>query len=171
VKSAQSGKSAVKTGVSMAAQYTFRAVIEDAGNGGAFVTIPFNVEQTYGKKRVKVLATIEGVAYRGSLVRMGGECHLLPVLKEIRQQTGKSIGDEIEVTVEEDTQPRQVAVPADLIQALAADSTAQDFFEQLSYTRQKEYVQWIEQAKRPQTGQSRIVKTVEMLKQGKREHE
>jgi bifunctional DNA-binding transcriptional regulator/antitoxin component of YhaV-PrlF toxin-antitoxin module len=155
----------------MMAQYTFRAVIEDAGNGGAYVTIPFDVEETFGKKRVKVLATIEGVAYRGSLVRMGTECHLLPVLKEIRQKIGKAIGDEIEVTVEEDTQPRQVAVPADLTQALAADSTVQAFFARLSYTHQKEYVQWIEEAKRPQTRQSRIVKMVDLLTQGKREHE
>ena len=154
----------------MPPKHTFRAVIEDAGNGGAFVTIPFDVEQAFGKKRVKVLATIQGVPYRGSLVRMGGECHLLPVLKDIRRQTGKSIGDEIEVTVEEDTQPRSVTVPPDLGQALAVEPAAQAFFGQLSYTHQKEYVQWIEEAKRPQTRQTRITKTVEMLKQGKREH-
>jgi len=155
----------------MAAQYTFRALIEDAGNGGAYVCIPFDVEQAFGKKRVKVLAIIEGVPYRGSLVRMGTECHLLPVLKEIRQQLGKAIGEEIEVTVEEDTLPRQVVVPADLAQALATDTTAQAFFERLAYTHQKEYVKWIEEAKRPETRQARIIKTVEMLKQGKREHE
>ena len=101
MKSAQSGKSAVKIGVSMAAQYTFRAVIEDAGNGGAYVCVPFDVEQTFGQKRVKVLATIAGVPYRGSLVRMGTTCHLLPVLKEIRQCTGKWIGDEVEISLEE----------------------------------------------------------------------
>lgn len=155
----------------MAAQYTFRAVIEDAGSsGGAFVTIPFDVEQTFGQKRVKVLATIAGVPYRGSLVRMGTACHLLPVLKEIRQSTGKSIGDEVEVTIEEDLAPRLVIVPPDLQQALSADPAAQAFFTRLSYTHQKEYVQWIEEAKRAQTRQSRIAKTVEMLKLGKREH-
>ena len=155
----------------MSQKHTFRAVIEDAGNGGAYVSVPFDVEQAFSKKRVKVLAVIEGVPYRGSLVRMGTECHLLPVLKEIRQQIGKAIGDEIEVTVEEDTQPRQVTVPTDLQQVLDADPVAQAFFERLSYTRQKEYVQWIEEAKRPQTRLSRLEKTVEMLKQGKREHE
>jgi hypothetical protein len=155
----------------MATQHTFRAVIEDAGNGGAYVSVPFDVEQVFGKKRVKVLAKIEGVPYRGSLVRMGTECHLLPVLKEIRQQIEKSIGDEIEVTVEEDTQPRQVAVPPDLQQAMTADSVALVIFERLAYTHQKEYVQWIEQARRPQTRVARIAKTVEMLKQGKRQHE
>jgi hypothetical protein len=155
----------------MAAQYTFRAVIEEAGNGGAYVTIPFDAEQAFGKKRVKVLAIIEGVPYRGSLVRMGTEHHLLPVLKAIRQQTGKAIGDEIEVTVEEDTLPRQVAVPADLAQALESDASGKDFFQRLSYTHQKEYVAWVEEAKRSETRQARIIKTIEMLKQGKREHE
>ena len=154
----------------MPSKHTFRAVIEDAGGGGgAFITIPFDVEQTFGKKRVKVLATIEGISYRGSLVRMGGACHLLPVLKQIRQQSGKSIGDEIEVTVEEDSQPRQVVVPIDLQQALEANPDVQAFFARLSYTHQKEYVQWIEEAKRPQTRQARIAKAIEMLKQGKRE--
>ena len=151
----------------MSPSHTFRATIQDAGDGGAYVNVPFDVEQVFGKKRVKVLASIDGIPYRGSLVRMGGECHLLPVLKEIRQQLGKSIGDEIEVTVEEDVQPRQVSVPDDLRQALEAESAAQAFFEKLSYTHQKEYVQWVEEAKRPETRQLRIIRTLEMLRQGK----
>jgi hypothetical protein len=94
----------------------FHAVIEDAGSGGAFVTVPFDVEKMYGKKRVKIIAFfIEGESYRGSLVRMGGTCHLLPVLKEIREKTGKNIGDEIEI--EEDTEPRVVEVPQALKEA------------------------------------------------------
>jgi hypothetical protein len=154
----------------MPSSHTFRAKIEDAGGGGAFVSVPFDVEQAFGKKRVKVLATIEGVPYRGSMVRMGSECHLLPVLKEIREQIGKTFGDEIEVTVEEDTQPRQIVVPDDLRLALEAEPAAYTFFEKLSYTHQKEYVRWVEEAKRAETRLSHIQKTIEMLKQGKREH-
>lgn len=150
--------------------HTFRAIIEDAGGGGAFVSVPFDVEKAFGKKRVKVLATIEGVPYRGSMVRMGSECHLLPVLKEIREQIGKTFGDEIEVTVEEDTQPRVVSVPDDLRLALEAEPAALAFFEKLAYTHQKEYVRWVEEAKRAETRLSHIQKTIEMLKQGKREH-
>ena len=153
----------------MSPKHTFRAVIEDAGNGGAYVSVPFDVEQVFGKKRVKVLASIEGIPYRGSLVRMGTECHLLPVLKEIRLRLGKAIGDEIEVTVEEDTQPRTVTLPPDLQQALEADPQAASFFAALAYTHQKEYVQWIEEAKQAATRQRRIHKAIEMLKQGKRE--
>jgi len=153
----------------MPPSHTFHAVIEDAGGGGAFVSVPFDVEKAFGKKRVKVLATLDGVPYRGSLVRMGSECHLLPVLKEIREQIGKTIGDEIEVTVEEDVQPRVVNIPDDLKAALAADPAAYTFFEKLAYSHQRDYVQWVEEAKRPETRQTRIQRTLELLQQGKRE--
>ena len=152
----------------MPTQHKFRAKIENAGNGGAYVTVPFDVEKAFGKKRVKILATIAGHPYRGSLVRMGTECHILPVLKEIRQQTGKDFGDEIEVVVEEDTAPRQVDVPADLQQALESSPQAQAFFKQLSYTHQREYVLWVNEARRDTTRQSRIAKTIELLLQGVR---
>jgi hypothetical protein len=108
----------------MSPKQKFRAVIEDAGGGGAYVSIPFDVEQIFGNKRPKVKATIQGVPYRGTLVRMGGACHLL--------------------------------------QALA-------FFIRLSYTHQKEYVRWIEEARRAQTRQSRVAQTVELLLQEKKE--
>ena len=154
----------------MSQEYKFRAVIEDAGGGGAFVTIPFDVEQAFGKKRVKIRALIGGEPYRGTLVRMGGPCHLLPVLKEIREKTGKSFGDEIDIELEEDKEPRQVEIPQDMKNALVGNPKAQSFFEQLSYTHQKEYIQWIEEAKRQQTRQIRIARTVELLTQGKKEH-
>ena len=148
----------------------FRAVIEDAGGGGAFVTVPLDVELVYGKKRVKVRATIEGEPYRGSLVRMGGTCHILGVRKDIREKVGKSIGDEVEITLEEDCEPREVALPADLEQAMAANPKAAGFFHALSYTHQKEYVQWIEEARREATRQARIEQAIDMLQQGKKEH-
>ena len=65
--------------------------------------------------------------------------------------------------------PQVVLVPEDLQAALEADPQAQAFFAKLSYTHQKEYVQWIEQAKRLETRQRRIEGTIELLKQGKRE--
>jgi hypothetical protein len=153
----------------MSPKQKFRAVIEDAGGGGAYVSIPFDVEQIYGNKRPKVKAMIQGVPYRGTLVRMGGASHLLPVLKEIREKIGKSIGDEIEVEVEEDTEPRQVEIPQDLKDALQDYPQALAFFMSLSYTHQKEYVRWIEEARRAQTRQSRVAQTVEKLFQEEKE--
>ena len=144
----------------------FWAVIEDAGGGGTFVEVPFDVEATFGKKRVKVKATIEGVPYRGSLVRMGRPCHMLVVLKEIRDKIGKRPGDQVHVVVEEDKEPRLIEVPGDLRQALDADAEAGRFFEGLSYTHQKEYVNWVIEAKRPETRQNRILKVLDMLRRG-----
>lgn len=152
----------------MSQKRTFRAFIEDAGNGGAFVTIPFDVEQVFGKKRVKVKATIAGEPYRGSLVRMGGACHILGVRKEIREKTGRTFGDEVEIVLEEDTEPREVTVPPDLKQALKSNPVAAAVFKRLAYTHQKEYVQWIEEAKRAQTRQGRIGQAIQWLEQGKK---
>ncbi len=146
----------------------FTAVIQNAGGGGAFVEVPFNVEKEFGSKRPKVKAMIEGVPYRGILTRMGTDRHLLIILKEIREQTGKTFGDEITITVEPDTEPRVIEVPAELKKAFRNEKEAKAFFEKLSYTHQREYVTWINEAKREETRQYRIAKTIEMLKKGKK---
>jgi bifunctional DNA-binding transcriptional regulator/antitoxin component of YhaV-PrlF toxin-antitoxin module len=152
----------------MSQQHRFRAVIEEAGGGGAFVTVPFDVEQAFGSKRVPVCATIDGEPYRGTLVRMGGDCHMLIVLKEIRQRIGKQPGDEVEVMVQVDREPRVVEVPAELRVALRSNPQAQSFFDALAFTHQREYVRWIAEAKREQTRAARITRTVEMLTSGKK---
>ncbi len=145
----------------------FRAVIENAGAGGAFVRVPFDVEKAFGKKRVKVKASIDGEPYRGSLVRMGGPDHIVGILKSIREKIGKDFGAEVEVIVEEDTEERAVVVPPDLAQALKASPAAERSFLQRSYSHRKEHIHWIEEAKRPETRQARIEKTVQVLKLGK----
>jgi len=154
----------------MTQKYQFRSVIENAGDGGAYVVVPLDVENTFGQKRLKIKATIDGEPYRGTLVRMGGPQHILLVLKEIRERIGKSFGDEVDVEFEEDLEPRKVDVPPDLQQALNADPAAHAYFDRLSYTHQKEYVRWITDAKRDETHQKRIQQTIDMLKQGKNEH-
>ena len=151
----------------MSQKQTFTATIQNAGGGGAFVEVPFDVEKEFGSKRPKVKAMIEEVPYRSTLMRMGTECHILGILKEIREQTGKTFGDQVTVTVEPDTEPRVIEIPKDLLKELKKDKEAKAFFDKLSYTHQKEYVRWVEEAKREETRQNRIVKTIEMLKKGK----
>ena len=152
----------------MSEKITFRAVIEDPGGGGAFVSVPFDVEQAYGQKRDKILATIDGVPYRGSLVRMGGESHMLIILKDIREKIDKSFGDEVEVSLEEDTEERTVVVPLDLRELLKQNPQAGEVFQRLSYTHQKEYVNWIESAKQASTRETRLAKAIQMLMEGKK---
>lgn len=152
----------------MSSKQTFTASIQNAGGGGAFVEVPFDVEAVFGSKRPKIKALIEGVPYRGILARMGTEKHLLIILKEIREKIGKTFGDEVKITIELDTEPRVIEIPADLQKAFKTEKEARAFFDKLSYTHQREYVMWINEAKREETRQRRVQKAMEMLKQGKK---
>lgn len=151
----------------MGETYTFSARVESARGGGAYVAIPFDVEQAFGKKRVPVNATIDGVPYRGSLVRMGESCHVLGILKSIRETIGKQVGDMVEVTLEEDLAPRSVDVPADLQAALRLEPEANRAFDALSFSHKREYVNWIVEAKRSETRAQRILRVVDALRSGK----
>jgi hypothetical protein len=90
------------------------------------------------------------------------------VLKSIREQTGKTFGDEVHLTVEADTSPRVIELPEGLKRAFQTEEEAEAFFEKRSYTHQKEYVTRINDAKKEETRQARVIKTIEMLKKGKK---
>lgn len=143
----------------------FKAVIKQAGNiNGAYVEPPFDVKEVFGAKRVKVLATFDGEEYRGSLVSMGG-CYMLGMTQEVRKKIGKDFGDTVDVTIEKDEEERTIETPDDLIEAFNQYPDAMSAFEKLSFTRKKEYVTKINEAKKAETRISRINKTVEdMLK-------
>ena len=133
---------------------------------GAYITIPFDVEKIYGTKgRLKVKATFEGHPYRGSLANMGTG-HILIVRKDIRAAIEKKAGDKIQVTLEPDTEPREVIVPEDLAGAFRKSAKAKSFFEKLSYTNKKEYAVWITSAKKPETRERRVQDTIKKLLKG-----
>jgi len=150
----------------MSQKHTFKAIIQNAGGGGAFVEVPFDAEKVFGSKKPRVKAMIEGVLYRGLLVRMGGPNHMLIVLKGIREQIGRTFGDEVKVTVEPDLEERVIHIPKDLMMELKRDREAKTFFDKLSYTHKKEYVNWINEARKDETRRNRITKTIVMLKKG-----
>ncbi|AYE37297.1 DUF1905 domain-containing protein [Companilactobacillus zhachilii] len=89
--------------------YKFTAQIKasEVGKGGAFVEFPYDIKQEFGKGRVKVHATFDGIPYDGSIVNMGVKhtdgsiCYILGILKSIRQELKKNIGDTVEVTITE----------------------------------------------------------------------
>ena len=149
----------------MPGKQTFTATIQDTDGGGAFVEVPFDVEKEFGSKRPKIKAMIEGVPYRGTLTRMGTDCHILGIRKNIRKQIGRTFGDEITIVIEPDTEPRVVEIPMDLENAFRLEKEAQALFQKLSYTHQKEYVTWIDEAKKEETRRNRIAKTIEILKE------
>ena len=135
---------------------------------GAYFIVPFNVPEVYGTKaQVKVRGTIDGYPYRGSIANMG-EGHCMVVKKEIRQALGKSAGDRVQVVMEIDTEPRIVVVPGDFQQVLDDNPKAKGIFDSFSYTHKKEYVEWIEDAKKQETRENRIKKAIEMIAEGRK---
>lgn len=142
----------------------FQATIIDAGSGGAYVEFPFNTEELFSTTgRVPVRVSFEGVPYRGSMVRMGSERHILIVLKEIRAKIQKTFGDEIEIVVELDEQPREIVLADDIQEELEKNAIAQAAFLKLAYSHQREYVLWIEAAKKDETRRRRIEKMITKL--------
>jgi uncharacterized protein YdeI (YjbR/CyaY-like superfamily) len=85
------------------------------------------------------------------------------VTKAVRESIGKSVGDRVHIVLERDREPREVEPPADLTEALDADPEARAFFDALSYTHRREYVEWIVEAKRPETRERRVRQALEML--------
>lgn len=134
------------------------------GNSALYIDFPYSVEEIYGVKgQVKIKATYDGVPYRGSLVKMGQPCHMLLIRTDIRKQINKNPGDEVWVTVQRDLEERVVEVPEELEELFQANPEARELYDKLSYTHRKEYVQWINDAKRPETRANRLGKTIEML--------
>jgi hypothetical protein len=143
---------------------TFEAtLIKDDDSGGAGISIPFDVQEAFGKKgRVPVKCMIDGYPYRGSIFPYGG-IYFLGVLKKIREAIGKTYGDTVTIMMEIDEEPRVVEVPEDFKHALAGNETAKKAFEKLSYSHKKEYVEWIKAAKKDETRQRRIANMVDEL--------
>ena len=135
---------------------------------GAYFLVPFNVQEVYGTKaHVKVRGTIDGHPYRGLIANMG-EGHCMVVRKEIREAIGKTVGDTVKVVMEIDTEPRIVTVPEDFQSALEDNPEAQENFDRFSYTHKKEYVEWIEGAKKAETRANRIQKAIERIAASKK---
>ncbi len=82
--------------------YEFEAVIKKVPDiDGAYIEFPYDVREEFGKGRVKVHATFNGVEYNGSLVKMKTPCHIIGIRQDIRKQIGKQPGDTIKVTIRE----------------------------------------------------------------------
>ena len=146
----------------MATPITFTATLELAGKTATGMTVPPAVVERLGAgKRPPVKVTINGYTYRSTVAVMGGR-FMIGVAAEHRTAAGVSAGDRLKVTVSLDDAPRTVDVPADLAKALKA-AGVRPAFDALSFTLRKEHVRAVEEAKKPETRQRRIEKTVASL--------
>ena len=149
----------------------FKAIIQQNGEmDAAFVEFPFSTEELFNKKgQVKIKALFDGkVEYRGSLAKMKSDCHILGLTQEVRKQLGKSFGDNVSVSLIEDKEERVVEIADDIVSVFNESPEAKALFDKMSYTHKKEYIRWIEEAKKPETRENRKIKMIQMILDGKK---
>ncbi len=142
------------------------APVESRGPAAAIVLDQSQVDAIgEGAKRFPVRATINGYTWRTTVMRMRGE-FLLGLSAAVRDGAGVEIGQIVEVEAELDTEPRDVELPEALAHALDRDPAARAAYDKLAYTHRKEYARWIAEAKREETRERRVARTLEMLAAG-----
>jgi hypothetical protein len=146
----------------------FRATVQLNGKTATGIEVPEEIVTGLGQgQRPPVVVSIGGHSYRTTVARMNGR-FLIPLSAENRTAAGVAAGQEVDVDLEPDAGPREVQVPDDLAEAIAADEPARTAFRGLSFTHRKEWVRWVEEAKKAETRAARITRTVESLHEGKR---
>src|SRR5215210_1913632 len=126
-KKAAAKTSSKKEAASKSPVKRFRVLIErEEGSEVCGINIPFDVEKTFGTRgRVPVRGTLNGAPFRGSLFRMGGDCHFMVVNRKLREAAGVSGGETVPVRIERDNEPRVITPPDDFARALKGNKEAQ----------------------------------------------
>jgi hypothetical protein len=146
-------------------KYEFTTVIIKNENlDSGYIEFPYDTEKEFGKKgQVKVKVWFDGFLYRGSLVKMGHPCHIIGLNKEVRKSIHKNPGDSVHVIIEHDTEERTVTIPAELQDLLNKHKVAKIKFDNFSYSHKKEWVMWLNDAKKEKTRLKRLQKIIDKL--------
>ena len=142
---------------------TFRVRLGTEGAGSLFFEVPFDIKAAFGKARPPIKVTINGHTYRSTPAIYGGRTYV-PVRASNRDAAGVKVGDAVIVTLELDTAAREVKPPIALARALKADPRARAGWEALSYSHKKEHADAITSAKKPETREARLQRTLKMLR-------
>jgi hypothetical protein len=145
----------------------FRAKIEGKEAGMvAAITPPVDVPTFYGTRgRVPVRGTMNGFAFRSSLMPMGG-CHMMPVNKSLCAGAGAKPGQIVEVVMMRDSDKRIVRLPAALAKEFAGNKKAKERWGKMSFTHRKEMAISISGAKQQETRERRLKKVMQVLSSG-----
>ena len=127
-----------------------------------FIPLAFDPKSVFGKVRAPVRVTLNGYTYRSTIASMGGPL-FIPLRKSNREAAGLTGGETIEVRLDLDTDARAIEPPGDFVEALKAASPAWERWQHLSYTHQREYVEAIEGARKPETRARRIDSAVRAI--------
>jgi Bacteriocin-protection, YdeI or OmpD-Associated/Domain of unknown function (DUF1905) len=152
-------------------QQKFKVKLTAIGPAGAWTILraPFNVAEVFGTKgRVPVAGTMNGFAFRNSLMPEGDGTHRMMVGKDLQAGAKAGAGDVVSVVMKRDDKERSVETPAELAAALKKNKPAAAFFASLSPSCKSEYATWIASAKHAETKAARAAKAIEMLIVGKK---
>ncbi len=142
---------------------TFRTVLRGGTGSTTGIAVPEELVLALGRgKRVPIAVTLGAHTYRTTVAPYRGE-YMIAVSAENRAAAGIEAGDEVNVTMEVDDAPREVEVPEDLADALAADGLS-EAFAGLSFSKKRAHVLSVEDAKTPETRDKRIAKVVDALR-------
>ena len=128
-----------------------------------FIPLTFDPMSLFGKVRAPVRVTLNGYTSRSTIAAMGGR-PCIPLRRSHREAAGLEGGEMIDVRVDLDTDTREIKPPADFVKALEAGAPAWERWRELSYSHQREYVEAIEEAKKPETRARRIDGAVRMIR-------
>jgi hypothetical protein len=144
----------------------FTVQLERVQKTATMFRVPFDLKEAFGRARPPVRVTIRGHTWRTTPGVYDGVGHVV-VNRSVKDATGVDAPDRVRVTMELDDEPRTVDVPNDLRAALAEDPGASTAFDRLSFTHRREYVEWVDEARRPETRARRIAATVERVRTGR----
>lgn len=148
-------------------RHTFTVTLQPGKDGSthqALIMLSKEQSRKLGSQRaVNITGTLNGAPFQNSFLPAGDGRHYLVVSRTLRQAARVSLGDTAELVFEIETAPRPVRVPNDLRQALAQAPRALAAFDRLPSSHQREYLDYIEEAKKPETRAKRIAQTVEKL--------
>lgn len=137
-------------------------------NNSLTIFLPFDPNAVWGSKaRHYVRGAINGHALR-ALLSSDGAGYFLSLGAAWLRDNGLAAGITVEVELFPEG-PQMDNLAADVAAALESAPDARQFFENLATFYRKNYIRWIESAKKPETRAQRISQMVALLKAGKRE--
>ena len=148
-------------------QKKFKAKVrgdESRDNATASFALPFDTREVWGKANVPVKVTINGYTWRSTVGNRGGIQYLV-VNAAARRNAGVKAGDLVTITLEPDSEKREIEIPLPLQKALGAKLTQK--LNGLSFTHKKEFIVWYSEAKKEDTRARRVEKMTQMLSAGK----
>jgi len=141
-------------------------VLQDEEVNATGIEVPEEIVAALGKGRnPRVKITLNDYSYRGMVQTSSGRL-MLSLSAANREAAGLQAGDKVKVTLELDTEPRSVEVPDDLKDALS-NAGLYETFEGLSYSKRKEFVRQVEEAKAQETRTRRIANIVAQMGESK----